>query len=721
MEKYIRISLYLILFFAYSCNKQNSIPHIDEKKVVDVYFGKEIEDPFRHLENLKDSSVISWLKLQKEYSDSFIDKISNHSKIIKKQQEFESKNGYKISSLKITSNGSYFYLKKLPNDKVAKLYFKKNKDEKEELIYDPNEYKKNEKEQYLINHISPNWSETKIAISLTKNDEEVSDMIILDLDTKKIHDTIISKTWAAASLGMSWLPDDSGFIFSRLPSEDGKAKETFQNTSYVLYDMKSDTITDIFSKVINPKLGIEKDDFPIIFLQNQNDKYIFGAIVGVSQYFDVYYKEVKDIKNVKAKWIPLFKKEDKVKRFTIVDDNLIYLSAKEASNFKIYKANITNNNISESEVLVNEKNNATIRDFAVTNSGLFYTVVKNGVESKLYHYESKSEIKLPISAASISLISNGHSYNDLWVSVSGWNSDYKRYSYNFDENTFLIENLLKDDSLQIDNDLIVEELEVLSHDGKLIPLSLVYKKGLKKNGQNRVLMRGYGAYGYVMRPKYSNQVKLWTDEGGIYVVAHVRGGGEKGDSWYKDGFKTTKPNTWRDLISCTEYLIKNNYTSNKHVAIWGNSAGGIMIGRAITERPDLFAAAIVRVGVLNALRSENMMGGGTNSKEYGTVKDSIEFKALLQMDAYHNIIKGESYPAMFLTAGMNDTRVAAWQPAKFAAKIQKANTSKNPILLSVDFESGHGFDASAEKKQKELADIISFALWQTGHPNYQIN
>jgi len=720
MKKNIKYSLYLILIILIGCDKTLTPPIMQKETVTDVYFGKEIKDSYRHLENLKDSSVINWLKLQKAHTESYINNISNHSKLIKKQQELENENEFKFSRLNITANGSYFYLKKLPEDKVSRLYFRKDKDGKEELLYDPKEYKKNEEDEYLINYISPNWSETKIVISLTKNDEEVSDMIILDLKTKKIQTQVITKTWAAASLGMSWLPDDSGFIFSRLPSEDGKAKETFQNTKYVLYNLENDSIKDIFSNETNPELGIEKDDFPIIFLQNQNDKYVFGAIVGVSQYFDVYYKEIKDIENIKAKWIPLFTKEDKVKKFTIVEDKLIYLSAKEASNFKIYQVAIADNIISKPQILVNGEENAIIQSFNIIKDGLFYTIVKNGVDSKLFHYETNTEITLPISAGSIGLTSNGYNYNDLWVSISGWNTKYKKYKYNFEINSFSNESLFDSNSTQEDTDLIVEEIEVQSHDGKMIPLSLVYKKGLKKNSQNRVLLIGYGAYGYIIRPKYTNEVKLWTDEGGIYAVAHVRGGGEKGDSWYKDGFKTTKPNTWKDLISCTEYLIKKQYTSSKHVAIWGNSAGGILIGRAITERPDLFAAAIVRVGVLNAIRSENMIGGGTNSKEYGTVKDSVEFEALLKMDAYHNIKNEEKYPSILLTAGMNDSRVAAWQPAKFAAKIQQANISQNPILLSVDFESGHGFDASSEKKQKELADILSFALWRTGHPDYQL-
>ena len=265
----------------------------------------------------------------------------------------------------------------------------------------------------------------------------------------------------------------------------------------------------------------------------------------------------------------------------------------------------------------------------------------------------------------------------------------------------------------------VKEIEIPSHDGTMVPLSIIQSNNIKLDGNNRVLMTGYGAYGISDNPYMDRFLLNWINTGGVYVIAHVRGGGEKGDSWHKSGFKTTKPNTWKDFIACTEYLIKKKYTSPKKLAIWSGSAGGIMIGRAITERPELYKAAIIRVGLLNTLRSEFAPNGKNNVKEFGTVNDSIEFKALYKMDAYHNIKNGVKYPALMLTAGMNDARVAAWQPAKFAARLQNATNSVNPILLSVDFEGGHGFEAEKNKRNKETANILSFALWQTGHPDYQ--
>ena len=209
-------------------------------------------------------------------------------------------------------------------------------------------------------------------------------------------------------------------------------------------------------------------------------------------------------------------------------------------------------------------------------------------------------------------------------------------------------------------------------------------------------------------------------EGGIFAVAHVRGGGELGDNWHKGGYKTTKPNTWKDLISCTEYLINEKYTSSQKVAINGGSAGGILIGRAMTERPDLFAAAIPEVGSMNTVRAEESPNGPVNVPEFGTVKDSVQCMALIEMDSYLHLKKGVKYPATLVTAGINDPRVIAWEPAKFAARLEADNASDKPILLWIDYEAGHGHGDTKSKIFESLADVYSFALWQTGNPNFQL-
>ena len=204
------------------------------------------------------------------------------------------------------------------------------------------------------------------------------------------------------------------------------------------------------------------------------------------------------------------------------------------------------------------------------------------------------------------------------------------------------------------------------------------------------------------------------------VVPHVRGGGEKGDAWHKAGFKITKPNTWKDMIACTQYEIDHNYTSPQKTVLWGTSAGGIMAGRAMTDRPDLYAAVIMLSPALNMLRCEIQPNGLNSIKEFGTVQKEAQFKALLEMDSYHQLQKNTTYPAVLIKTGIKDGRVAAWDPAKFIAKLQAYTTSDKPILFDIDFDEGHGgANTSVMEEYIFYADVFAVAYWQTGHPDYQ--
>jgi len=214
-----------------------------------------------------------------------------------------------------------------------------------------------------------------------------------------------------------------------------------------------------------------------------------------------------------------------------------------------------------------------------------------------------------------------------------------------------------------------------------------------------------------MKPEFSRNRLAWFAHGGIYAVAHVRGGGEKGDKWYKGGFKATKPNSWKDLIACAEFLIKNKYSSSPKLAIIGGSAGGITIGRAITEQPGLFKAAVIYAGTLNPVRMENSFNTSTVT-EYGTVKDSLEFQYLYNMDPYLHIREGITYPSVLFTAGLNDARVAPWQPGKAIAKMQQVSKGNNIVLFRVA-GTGH-FDYPSD------ADVYSFLFWQLGNPDFKL-
>jgi prolyl oligopeptidase len=263
-------------------------------------------------------------------------------------------------------------------------------------------------------------------------------------------------------------------------------------------------------------------------------------------------------------------------------------------------------------------------------------------------------------------------------------------------------------------DLEVSEVLVPSHDGAQVPLAILRRKGLPRDGANPTLLIGYGAYAHSIDAFFDPRASAWLEHGGVLAYANVRGGGAFGDSWHRAGFKATKANTWKDGIASANYLIAQRYATPKTLGIWGTSAGGIFVGRAVTSAPELFAAAIFDVGVMDAVRSEESANGITNISEYGSVRNASEFPALLEMSTYHHIQDGTKYPAVLLIHGLNDPRVDVWHSAKAAARLQQASSSGKPILLRLDRDAGHGIGSTARQRDEKLADIYSFLLWQFG-------
>lgn len=720
------IPVILLLLGMLNCTSEIIIekpPLAKVQVVMDNYFGKEIPDPYRYMEDMKDSVVIEWFKSQAEYSRRILDRIPGRQALIDKMHEFDKRKSSKIGyALEITDNDRYFYLKSTPEDENKKLYYRAGFDGPEVLLFDPKTFRKNNNQNYSIFSFMPSHDGTKIAFDVTPNGSEISVLLIMNVENKKLYPEQIYPSWLPAP---SWLPDGNSFLYVKIQTNDLHDMERGLKMDIYIHivgtDPKSDKV--FFSKEKYPELDIEPLDYPYT-VYDKNCEHIFVSLFTTDRRLKVYYTPVTEIKKEKIDWIQLCDKEDEIYEFTCSEDELFLYTPKDASNFKIIKTTLIKPDISNAKVIVPENTDANISSYLINKDGIYYTLSFNGVEMKLFHIpkdsEKSKEIELPIEAGSIYFNSKGYTNDDFWIKISGWTSDLQRYRYSLRNSEFILENLSSVEEYPEYEDLIVEELMIPSHDGTKVPLTLIYKKGIKKNGKNRVMLYGYGAYGGSRLPSFNPNNLLWTLEGGIYAVAHVRGGGELGSQWHKGGFKTTKPNTWKDLIACAEYLVNERYTSSKKIAIRGRSAGGILIGRAMTERPDLFAVAIPEVGWLNPLRNEEYPFGKANIAEFGTVKDSTECMALIEMDAYLHIKNGVNYPATLITAGMNDPRVIAWQPGKFTAKLQAANAADKPILFSISFESGHGFLSTKSKKFESLADILSFALWQTDHPHYQI-
>ena len=715
--------IYLLLFInsvssLVIAQKTNLAPSVP---VTDDYHGVKVVDEYRNLENLKDPATIDWMKSQTDYANSIVKNIPNRQYYITKRKEFDKRTSFFVNNIYVTANDVYFYLKKTPDQSAARLYYRKGFSGQEKELYNPENFLPENNKQYQINYIKPNYDGTKVVIALTEGGKEISNMIIYDVISNRLLPHVITNCWPSDGGGISWLPDNNSFIYLHYPVTDQNSKLFLKDMISVLYTIGEDPkkLRVVLSKENNPDLKINSEDFPIVNIPTRDSRYLIGRISGAVRFKDTYYIKSSDILK-KDQWKILFRKEDKISSFIIKGDKIIYISEKDETN-AIYSTSLMHPNFKTPEVIVSPIQDETIKSLNSIKDGFIFTTTKNGVEAKLYTYKNnKAEsLKLPIPAGDISVSTQSNQSNDFWITCNGWKNDTERFKYSSIAGKFTSENLAPLAEFPEFKDIIVEEITVKSHDGLDIPLSLIYKKGIEKNKRNPVIIDAYGAYAAISSPYFAKTYILWALQGGIVAIAHVRGGGEKGEKWHEGGYKSTKPNSWKDLISCTEYLINENYTSSDNVAIWGASAGGITMGRAMTERPDLFKAVIIDAGVTNALRMEITPNGLNNVKEFGSSKVESEFKALLEMDAYQHVKKGIRYPSVLITGGINDPRVSPWMPTKYAAKLMANSISDNPILLKIDYDGGHGGDISLTRVYDNLADTFAFALWQLGHPDYQ--
>lgn len=720
--KLITIATLLMLL---ACNQKQSFvkpPLAEEKPVTEKYFGKEVTDPYRYMEDTKDVTALNWIQNQSQYARNVLNSISGRKELIDLMKELDKRKTSNVYSLKITDNDYYFYLKRTPDDETGKLYYRMGFNGTEKLLFDPEKFNSDTALKYTISDIYPSLNGSVIALEIAPNGSENAVLYFIDVASGNMLSDKIDRVWFSS---VSWLPDGKSFLYNRLQVADLHHIDREKDSKVFLHIIGNDPALDkeFFSRTKNPELNILPEEIPLLFY-DKDSKYLYALALTVSNNLKVFYSPQKDMNQERIKWKTVFKESDQVYSFFASTTDIYALTPKNAPNFKIIRMPLDNPDIQKAETFIPENKEEVITEFTYNKNGLYYTTSRNGVAAKLYKKLNNSkaieEITIPIAAGSISLLAKGAEFGDLWVTSQGWTSQSVRYRYDEQSNKLTDENLATLAKYPEYENLVAEELEISGLDGEKVPLSLIYNKTLKKDSRNPILIFGYGSYGYPISPGLFTRLLTFTSQGGILAIAHVRGGGEKGEKWHKMGQKTEKHHTWEDLISTAEYLIAEKYTSKGKIAIYGGSAGGILIGRAMTERPDLFAAAIPAVGCLNTLRMEMSPNGPVNAPEFGTMKDSVECMALIEMDAYLHLKNGTNYPATLVTAGMNDPRVIYWQPAKFAARLLATNSSNKPILFYTDYEAGHGIGNTKTKEIESMADIIAFALWQTGHPDFQL-
>ena len=690
----------------------------------DTYFGTTVTDPYRWMENEDDPAVKSWFKGQADYTNSVLSRLPGRAALLARISALDNAD---VSVGKVQmAGGRYFYRKSAPGDIVSKLFVRDSLSGQERMLLDPQALTAGGVHS-SIDYFAPSPDGRLVAVGVSPGGSEASTMRLLKTsDGSEVGERIDRTDYAA----VSWA-DGRSFFYSRLQPLGPNAPPTAKYQKgvafrHVVGDSPAKD-TPVFGYGLSPDVPFALDDVPQI-VAIPGSSYVFGVIAkGVQNENAVFYAPRKSVKGAATPWGRLADFADDVVAIDDEDgaptglaargDDVYLLTHKDAPRYKIVRVSLKNPDLAHADTVV-PSSDLVIRAVAQAKDALYV----QDLESGLGHVRrvpwggSQENVSLPFQG-SASLLTDP-SRGGALLALESWTRPLGFYRYDSSHGTLTDTGLVPPSSADFSG-ITSSEVAATSADGTSIPLSLVYKKGLALDGSHPTLLEGYGSYGITIEPSFDPTALAWLERGGVLAFAHVRGGGEYGEDWHLGGKLLTKNHTWEDFIACGQYLVDNGYTLPTRLAGSGTSAGGITVGRALTERPGLFAAILDRVGSSNPLRAEFTANGPSNVPEFGTVADPDGFKALSAMDAYQHVRDGVKYPAVLLTTGINDPRVASWEPAKMAARLQAATTSGKPVLLRVDYDAGHGIGSTKAQQDADAADEWSFLLWQFGEPDFQ--
>lgn len=686
--------------------------------VTDEYFGVKVADRYRYMEDLANPEVAAWFKGQNDYTRAVLGQIAGRGALMARIKTLDESAPSRVTDLRRLPGGRYFYQKRLASEDVAKLYVRDGLNGEEKLLVDPSKFMSAGGAHYVISYYAPSFDGKYVVAGISAAGSE--DAVIRVFDTSTGHET--GDTIDRALFGSpSWMQDNHSFSYNRLqkltPGSAPSDRELNSRTYLHVLGTKPDDDKLIFG-VGTPNVNIEAADIPFVATW-PSVSYALGIVAhGVRNEITAYVAPLDSLTGATIPWKRICDVDDDVTGFDVHAGDLYLLSHHQASRYKVLHTKLSDPDVAHAEVVV-PAGEAVIQNIAAASDGLYIQELDGGLGRLLrlpYSGGKPVQVHLPFEG-SVGLSATDQRLPGTLLELSSWTRARKIYSVGGTNVTET--NLQPLGKFDAPRDLESVEVKVKSHDGTQVPLSIVYRKGIKLDGSNPALLDGYGAYGITLDPFFDPKLIAWYERGGVFAVAHVRGGGEYGEDWHLAGKLLTKPNTWKDFIACAEYLINQKYTSTPRLAIQGGSAGGITIGRSITERPDLFAVAIDQVPMSDVVRAEFTPNGPPNIPEFGTVKEADGFKALYEMSGYQHVTDGTKYPAVMVTTGFNDPRVVSWQPGKMAARLQAATSSGKPVLLRVDYDAGHGIGSTKTQREEELADEWSFALWQFGVADFQ--
>ena len=689
------------------------------RDVTDTYFGTAVPDPYRYFEDVKNPEFAAWLKAEAGYAQAVLSRIPGRATIYREVEMHGDAVAARVTDVKVVGNRVY-YQKRLANENLPRLYVREGFGGRERLLVNPEAIRTADGKHSSLDYYAPSPDNRHVAYGISPAGSEDAVLRVIEVATGRVLPDEIDRAQFAAP---SWLPDGR-LVYTRLQKlpADAPPTDRYRNSRVFVHALGDapDRDVPLFGAGVTPLAAIDPDENVVVAHTPGSAHVVALAINGVQREFRLWTAPLALLDGERTPWVRVVDTADAVTDYAVRGDALYLVTHKGASRFKVLRTSLAKPDVAAAATVV-PAGDSVVTGIAAAGDAL-YVRKRNGGVSELFRLPWSAAAPVPVRlpyAGDIESLAADVRRPGIVFDLGGWTRFGALFA--FDPAAGRVRDTGLQPQGRFDNpgELVATEVKVPAPDGTLVPLSIVHRKGMKLDGGNPTIVYGYGAYGIATTPFFRPTWLSWFDRGGVLAVAHVRGGGEYGEDWHKAGFQATKPNTWRDAIACAEWLVANRYTSPAKMSVMGGSAGGVLVGRAITERPELFGAAVGQVPMSDAVRSEFAAMGPPNVPEFGSVKTEAGFRGLYAMSPYHAVKDGVKYPAVLLTAGVNDPRVDVWDPAKMAARLQAASASGNPVLLRIEFDAGHGVGSTKKQGYEERADTFAFLLWQAGVKGFQ--
>jgi len=678
-----------------------------ERPVVETLYGQTVTDWYRYMEQLG-PETLGWMTAEGRYARYVFDSMPGRAQLgldlaaytasLGPAQDYEA------------YGGRAFFLMRPPGSDNLALMVRQAGGAARPLVDIAALRAAHQGAPYAIDYFEASPDGTKVAVGVSAGGSEDATMSVYDVATGRRIAGPIDRTHFGAP---SWTADSAGLFVTRLQATDDRLAKYADSTSN-FWDLKHDP-RPLVGASVPGAVRLAPSQFPRIELTPGSAWATAVTYSGTLNEHELWIARAVDAANPGAAWLKVVGLDDDITHFVQRGDDFFFLSHKDAPTFKVLHLR-AGQPLSRADTVLAASPARLVEGIEAASDAL-YIEVREGLYSHLLRIPTDGAVQdLPLPMrGSIKDWFTDPRRPGVVIGIENWITPTTYFSYAPQTGRFVDLRLGRRPALD-PRRYVVQELEAPAKDGVKVPLSYVEPKGFGHPGI--VLLFAYGAYGVAEFPYFSERSTFYLQQGVAVATCHPRGGGELGEAWRLGGKDATKPNTWRDLIACGEDLIARGDATPKTLFIFGGSAAGVTIGRAMEERPDLFAGVIDAVPVANTLRNEFSPNGPPNIPEFGTIQTEDGFHNLYVMDSYQHVEPGRRYPPILITSALNDGRVDPWEPAKLAARLLAAGDS-NPVLLRVEESGGHGIDATKTQNDALNADMLSFVFWQAGRPTFQ--